>query len=188
MNTMIEVVRQPWPWWFSGMMIAAVMFITLYFGQSFGFSANFRTLCSMAGLGKKIKFFDFNWKTQIWNLIFLLGTLTGGFITRIFLSNDSAIDISEKTIHALSALGFSAPSGVQPDELFSAAAFLNLKTMLLLAIGGFLVGFGARYAGGCTSGHAISGLSDLQIPSLIAVIGFFIGGLIMTHVLFPIIF
>jgi hypothetical protein len=51
-----------------------------------------------------------------------------------------------------------------------------------------MVGFGSRYAGGCTSGHAISGLSDLQVPSLIAVVGFFIGGLIMTFFILPLIF
>jgi uncharacterized membrane protein YedE/YeeE len=51
----------------------------------------------------------------------------------------------------------------------------------LLLVGGVLIGFGTRYAGGCTSGHAISGLSNLQIPSLKAVIGFFIGGLIMSY-------
>ena len=56
---------------------------------------------------------------------------------------------------------------------------------MVLAVGGFLVGFGTRYAGGCTSGHAISGLSNLQLPSLVAVIGFFIGGLVMTHLIFP---
>ena len=66
--------------------------------------------------------------------------------------------------------------------------FFDPKILAILFFGGLLVGFGARYAGGCTSGHAISGLSDLQLPSLIAVVGFFIGGLIMTHLLFPLIF
>ena len=51
--------------------------------------------------------------------------------------------------------------------------------------GGFLVGFGARWAGGCTSGHAISGLADLQVPSLVAVVGFFVGGLAVTHLVLP---
>jgi uncharacterized membrane protein YedE/YeeE len=57
-----------------------------------------------------------------------------------------------------------------------------------MVIGGFLVGFGTRYAGGCTSGHAISGLSNLQFASLIATIGFFAGGLIATHLLYPLLF
>jgi uncharacterized membrane protein YedE/YeeE len=72
--------------------------------------------------------------------------------------------------------------------LFTWEAVFTLKGFLVLAIGGLLVGFGARYAGGCTSGHAISGLSDLQVPSLVAVIGFFAGGLIMTYIFFPMIF
>jgi uncharacterized membrane protein YedE/YeeE len=53
----------------------------------------------------------------------------------------------------------------------------------LLLVGGVLIGFGTRYAGGCTSGH-VSGLSNLQIPSLKAVIGFF-GGLIMSYFYSP---
>jgi len=65
---------------------------------------------------------------------------------------------------------------------------LSLKGFLVLAFGGLMVGFGSRYAGGCTSGHAISGLSDLQIQSLIAVAGFFIGGLLMTYFVLPLIF
>jgi uncharacterized membrane protein YedE/YeeE len=98
------------------------------------------------------------------------------------------VEISENTIRDLSALGFEAPTGVQPLELFSMESLFTLKGFLVLAIGGLLVGFGARYAGGCTSGHAISGIADLQVPSIIAVVGFFIGGLIMTFGIFPLIF
>lgn len=185
---MIEFIMQPWPWWFSGIIIAAIMFLLLYFGQSFGFSSNLRTICAIAGAGKKVKFFDFNWKSQLWNIVFLIGAIIGGFIARHFLSTGEAIQISDATIRTLSEYGFSAPQGIQPEELFSWEAVFSLKGFLILAIGGFMVGFGARYAGGCTSGHAISGLSDLQIPSLVAVIGFFTGGLIMTYLLFPIIF
>lgn len=185
---MIEFLQQPWPWWFSGIVISAIMFLLIFFGQSFGFSSNLRTICSAAGGGKWVKFFDFNWKSQIWNLVFLAGAIIGGFIAKQFLSDGSAVGISDATIQDLAALGFSAPTSIQPSELFSWEAALSLKGFLILAIGGMLVGFGARYAGGCTSGHAISGISDLQIPSIIAVVGFFIGGLVMTHLLFPLIF
>jgi uncharacterized membrane protein YedE/YeeE len=164
------------------------MFLLLFFGQSFGFSSNLRTICSAAGGGKFIKFFDFNWRSQIWNLVFLIGAILGGFIARQYLSDGTPVQISENTISDLKTLGISAPTSAQPDELFSIESAFSLKGFLILAIGGLLVGFGSRYAGGCTSGHAISGLSDLQVPSLIAVIGFFIGGLIMTYVLLPIIF
>jgi uncharacterized membrane protein YedE/YeeE len=185
---MREFITQTWSWWFSGTMIAAIMFFLLYFGQSFGFSANLRTICAAAGLGKKTKFFDFNWKAQTWNLVFLVGAIVGGFIAEQFLSSASGVVISPATINDLSKLGIAAPTSMQPAELFSLDAILSIKGFFVLAIGGLMVGFGSRYAGGCTSGHAISGLSDLQVPSLIAVIGFFIGGLIMTFFILPLIF
>jgi uncharacterized membrane protein YedE/YeeE len=184
---MLEFISQPWTWWVSGILISGTMFLLLYFGQSFGFSSNLRTICAAAGGGKLVKFFDFNWRTQIWNLVFLLGAILGGFITKQFLSSPEPIAISENTIRDLAQLGIAAPLSVQPEELFSIEALFTFKGFLILALGGFMVGFGSRYAGGCTSGHAISGLSDLQFPSLIAVIGFFIGGLIMTHFLLPLI-
>lgn len=185
---MPDFITQTWSWWFSGAMIAGIMFFLLYFGQSFGFSSNLRTICAATGCGKAAKFFDFNWKAQTWNLVFLVGAILGGFIARQFLSTGTPIAISDATINDLKQLGFAAPTSIQPSELFSLEALLTVKGFLILAIGGLMVGFGSRYAGGCTSGHAISGLSDLQLPSLIAVIGFFIGGLIMTFLIIPLIF
>lgn len=185
---MIELITQPWSWWFSGAMIAAIMFFLLFFGQSFGFSSNLRTICSAAGLGKTNKFFDFNWRSQMWNLVFLVGAVLGGFLTKQFLSTDATVQIAQSTIDDLSKLGIGAPESLQPAEIFSLEAMFSLKGFMILAFGGLMVGFGSRYAGGCTSGHAISGLSDLQIPSLIAVIGFFAGGLIMTFLIMPLIF
>lgn len=179
---------QTWAWWFSGAMIAGIMFFLLYFGQSFGFSSNLRTICSAVGLGKKNSFFDFNWKAQTWNLVFLAGAIIGGFIAGQFLSSDQPISISPATVADLGKLGIAAPVALQPAELFSWDAVFSIKGFLILSLGGLMVGFGSRYAGGCTSGHAISGLSDLQLPSLIAVIGFFAGGLIMTFFILPLIF
>jgi uncharacterized membrane protein YedE/YeeE len=185
---MHEILTQSWPWWFSGLVIASIMFLLLYFGQSFGFSSNLRTICSMAGAGKSNSFFNFNWRSQIWNLVFLIGAVLGGVISGTVLRNEEPVRISQSTINDLQELGFSAPEGMQPAELFSLENAFSLKGFVLLALGGLLVGFGSRYAGGCTSGHAISGLSDLQWPSLVAVIGFFAGGLLMTHLLFPLLF
>ncbi len=185
---MKEMITQTWAWWFSGAMIASIMFFLLYFGQSFGFSANLRTICAAVGLGKKVPLFNFDWKKQLWNLVFLLGAIIGGYIAKNFLSTDLPVQISAATISDLAKLGFAAPASLQPSELFSIAALFSIKGFLLLATGGLLVGFGSRYAGGCTSGHAISGLSNFQLPSLIAVIGFFVGGLIMTFLIFPLIF
>ena len=185
---MLEILKQPWHWAISGALIALIMFTLFFFGGTFGFSRNLRTICSAIGIGKGIKYFDFDWKEQKWNLAFLVGSIVGGFIAHQFLSTDEPIKISLHTIHDLSKLGFAAPTEAEPPELYSIDALMSLKGFLLLAIGGLLVGFGTRYAEGCTSGHAITGLSNLQIPSLIAVIGFFIGGLVMTYLIFPLIF
>ncbi|WP_179008636.1 YeeE/YedE family protein [Winogradskyella forsetii] len=185
----MEYILQPWPWYVSGPLIALVMFLLLYSGRTFGMSSNLRTLCAIGGAGKKAEFFNFDWKSQRWNLIVVLGAIFGGFIAHYLLSNPINIDLSEATIKDLNALGFkNVGQSLLPAELYSWDAVFSLKGILILVIGGFLVGFGTRYAGGCTSGHAITGLSSLQLPSLIAVIGFFLGGLIMIHLIFPILF
>jgi uncharacterized protein len=185
---LIEYLSQPWSWFASGLVITFVMLLLLFFGKSFGFSANLRTMCTIAGAGKKVSFFKFDWKKQTWNLLFLGGAIVGGLLTKTFLMADPTPEIAATTISDLAALGIGAPEGMQPMELFSWEFATTVKGFLFLLIGGLLVGFGARWAGGCTSGHAISGLSDLQLPSLIAVVGFFIGGLLMTHIILPMIF
>ncbi|RAU82842.1 YeeE/YedE family protein [Pontibacter arcticus] len=185
---MLEFLSQPWPWYTSGFVIALVMFVLLFFGKSFGFSSNLRIICAACGAGKKVKFFDFDWRAQTWNLLFLTGSVIGGYVASEYLSSGEAVQISQATIEDLSALGIAVPQGLQPAELFSLEAVFTLKGFLMLLLGGFAIGFGTRYAGGCTSGHAISGLSNLQLPSLIAVIGFFIGGLFTTWVILPLIF
>ena len=180
---------EPWPWYISGPMITLIMFLLLMVGKNFGMSANLRTMCTICGAGSKADFFRFDWKSQKWNLVVILGAIIGGYIGAHLLSNDMAVAIAPNTVEDLNSLGFTSASKTYlPIELFKTEALLNIKTILILTIGGLLVGFGARYAGGCTSGHAVSGLSDLQLPSLIAVIGFFIGGIIMIHFLFPLIF
>ena len=164
------------------------MLILIYFGKSFGMSSNLRTLCSLAGAGKKVPFFNFDWKSQRWNLAVVAGAMLGGFVATNYLSDPSNVSINPETIEFLQAINIDAPEGkLMPDALFSNQVFESPKAILILIIGGILIGFGSRYAGGCTSGHAISGLSNLQLPSLIAVIGFFIGGLIMAHFILPLI-
>ena len=182
----MDWIFQPWPWYIGGPMIAFIMMALIYLGKSFGFSSNFRTICAAMGAGKTCSFFDFNWKSQKWNLLFLVGAIIGGYIAANVLSDHQIPEISAYTTEYLKNLGFeSVGQAYSPVELFET---LTLKNIIILIIGGLLIGFGTRYAGGCTSGHAISGLSDLQLPSLIAVVGFFIGGLIMVHLLFPLIF
>lgn len=185
----MQSILDPWPWYITGPSIAIIMFTLIYFGKTFGMSSNLRTLCTIAGAGNKVKFFDFDWKTQRWNLTVVAGAIIGGFLAHFYLSAPTNIDLNPETVKTLSGLGFeNAGKSLLPAELYSWDAVLSFKGMAILIIGGFLVGFGTRYAGGCTSGHAITGLSSLQLPSLIAVIGFFLGGLIMIHLLFPLIF
>lgn len=185
----MEFIFAPWPWYVAGPLIAVIMFLLIFTGKQFGMSSNLRTMCTMCGAGRKTDFFDFDWKAQRWNLTVVLGAVIGGFIAANFMTNDPSVAINPDTVAILEDLGFeSAGEAYLPEKLFSLAALSDLKSLSLLLIGGILIGFGARYAGGCTSGHAISGLSNLQLPSLIAVVGFFVGGLFMVHILFPLIF
>ncbi|WPR70517.1 YeeE/YedE thiosulfate transporter family protein [Flavobacterium sp. NG2] len=185
----MDLIFQTWPWYVSGFLIGMIMLCLLYFGKSFGMSSNLRTMCAMIGAGKHTSFFEFDWKAQRWNLVVVLGSMIGGYVAVNYMSDASNVAINPKTIEQLGSLGIDAPNGeLVPQALFGNQTFENPQMILILLIGGILIGFGSRYAGGCTSGHAISGLSNMQFPSLKAVIGFFIGGLIMVHLLFPLIF
>lgn len=182
-------IYEPWPWYVSGPLMALVMFLLLFAGKQFGMSSNLRTACAAVGAGKAVDFFNFDWKAERWNLMVVLGAIIGGFIASHYMS-DSTVEINPDIAQQLAEdyQITSAGESYMPTEIFATEALNNPFVIAILLIGGLLVGFGARYAGGCTSGHAISGLSNLQLPSLIAVIGFFIGGLVMIHLIFPLIF
>lgn len=183
------MITNPWPWYIGGPLIALVMFSLLYMGKNFGFSANLRTLCSACGAGKTSSFFQFNWRAQKWNLMVLIGAIIGGFVAKQYLAKQQVPQLNPKTVAQLHAYGFkSAGSSYNPTELMATQHMASPMVVAVLLVGGILVGFGARYAGGCTSGHSISGISNLQLPSLIATIGFFIGGLVMVHLIYPFIF
>ncbi|TVZ27588.1 LOW QUALITY PROTEIN: hypothetical protein JM83_2638 [Gillisia sp. Hel_I_86] len=186
----MEWIFEPWPWYVAGPLIAVIMFLLIFVGKQFGMSSSLRTICTLCGADNASDYFNFDWKTERWNLTVVLELLLEVILDGAhFLSNDATVAINPATVATLQELGFnSAGNAYLPDELFSLDALFNIKSLGILLIGGFLIGFGARYASGCTSGHAIYGLSNLQLPSLIAVIGFFIGGLFMIHVLFPLIF
>ena len=193
MQGIIEFISQPWHWAISGALIAVLMFLMLVSGQRLGISSSFETICSMSGLGKWVEHFDYDWKRQKWMLFFVIGTIAGGYISSTVLQNPEPVNISQSTITTLGEMGVSTPSenlrtgGIIPEEIFNFGSLLTLKGFILIVVGGFLVGFGTRYASGCTSGHAISGLANLQLASLIAVVGFFIGGIISTFFLMPLI-
>lgn len=185
---MLAMLSQPWPWYVAGPLIGLMVpGLLLIGGKMFGISANLRTACAIVAPGK-VEFFRFDWKRSGgWNLVFALGIMLGGFIAAVLLRDPHPIAISAATKADLAALGIRDFSGLVPREIFSWASVLTLKGFVLLGLGGFLVGFGSAYAGGCTSGHAIMGLADLQLPSLVAVLGFFAGGLITTYFLLPLI-
>lgn len=186
---MMEVLFQTWPWYVSGFLIAAIMLTLNYFGKVFGMSSNLRTLCTIAGADQCADFFKFDWKTQGWNLLVLLGAMVGGYVAVHFMSDPSNVSLNPQTVEQLAQMGIDAPDGkLLPTALFGNGVFASPKTIAILLIGGVLIGFGSRYAGGCTSGHAIAGMSNLQKQSLKAVIGFFVGGLVMSYFILPLIF
>ena len=186
MDIILNKISQPWPWYVAGPVIALVMASLLFFDKQLGISGNLRTACALLGAGKHVSFFKVSIKDHIWNLVFALGLLIGGVVAYWWLPNPNGVQVSEATTRELLALGVAeSQNKLLPDQIFNWEALTTPTGILVLVGGGFLVGFGARYAGGCTSGHAISGLSDLQLPSLIAVIGFFIGGLLSTNFILP---
>lgn len=169
------------------------MFLLIYFGERFGVSSSFKAICAIGGAGKWYDYFNYDWKKHDWLLMFIVGAMIGGAIGVSFLASPAPVQISAETIADLQALGVETPTtnkegmGFIPHDLFNFQALTSLRGFIIMVLGGFLIGFGTRYAGGCTSGHAITGLSNLQLPSLVAVIGFFIGGLLATFFLLPII-
>ncbi|MGB7760245.1 MAG: YeeE/YedE thiosulfate transporter family protein [Bryobacteraceae bacterium] len=182
---MTGFVTAPWPWYVAGPAIGLFVPALLILGNRvFGVSSSLRHLCSAIAPGR-LEYFRCDWRrTGLWNLVFVAGILLGGFLAARWGAPQN-IAISEQTRLALTRLGIHDFSGLAPRELFTWSALLTVKGFISVILGGFLVGFGTAYAGGCTSGHAISGLADLQLPSLIAVVGFFAGGLIATHFLLP---
>ena len=174
-----------WPWYVAGPLIGLFVPALLIAGNKvFGVSGNLSHLCAAIVPGK-VEYFRYDWRRAgLWNLVFLAGVLIGGFLAfHAGASHDIAI--SAKTREALTTLGIHDFHGVSPRELFTWHALLTLRGFVSVVVGGFLVGFGTAYAGGCTSGHAISGLANFELPSLIAVFGFFAGGLAATYFILP---
>jgi len=182
----MNLLTEPWPWYVAGPAIALVLAGLLLGGKTFGMSSNMRTLCAICGAGNNTEFFNFEWRKQVWNLIVIGGALIGGLIAQNFMNGGEAVPLNPEIISQLEATGIeSVTTHYMPTEIFASKSMEDPYVIALLVVGGFLVGFGTRYAGGCTSGHAISGLANLQLPSLIAVIGFFIGGLFTTYFILP---
>lgn len=185
MSEFIQWISQPWPWYVAGPIIGLMVPLHLILlNRTFGISSSFRHVCA-AVVPNNLEFLKYDWKSESWNLVFVLGILIGSFIASQFLASDAPIALSDSAILRLKEFGITDFAGQHPVELFSWEAMSNWQSILFVVGGGFLVGFGTRYAGGCTSGHAIMGLSYFQFQSFIAVLGFFTGGLLMSWGLLP---
>lgn len=184
---MIEFIKQPWPWYVAGPLIGLTVPALLIIGnKSFGISSSLRHICASC-MPANIPFFKYDWKKEVWNLFFVFGIFLGGAIAINLLSNPNPIEVNPKLATELAGYGITNFNNLVPEDIINWQSLFTLKGFLLMVVGGFLVGFGTRYAGGCTSGHAIMGLSNLQLPSLIATISFMIGGFIMANLILPII-
>lgn len=184
----MDIILQAWPWYVTGPLIGAFVPIMLWLGSSFGVSGNLESICSIVGAGRVSDYFKFDLEARVPGLLFVLGAIVGGFIAANVLTSEGySVDLTQAAVNSIAELGVSNFSGLQPTELFNWQFLTSWKGLLLLCFGGFLIGFGTRYAGGCTSGHSITGLSAFRPASLIATIGFFIGGLITTHFILPLI-
>jgi uncharacterized membrane protein YedE/YeeE len=185
---MLEILREPWPWYVAGPLIGLFVPLLLLIGNKpFGVSGSLRVICAAVAPGK-VAFFRYDWKRQgAWSIAFASGLLLGGVLAATLLAGP-APSVAPATTSDLAALGLGADvTALAPESLFSWPALLTARGLLFMVVGGFLVGFGSSYAGGCTSGHGITGLAALQLASLIAIVAIFAGGLFATYVLFPLV-
>lgn len=181
----MEWIKQPWPWYVAGPLIGLTVPLLLILGnRTFGISSSLRHICA-ACMPADIPFFKYDWKKEIWNLFFVAGILIGGFIAASYLRTSAPVEVHPKLVEEMATYGVTNYEGLIPQEVFSWPALLTVRGIILMVFGGFLVGFGTRYAGGCTSGHSIMGLSNLQWPSLVATCCFMAGGFIMANLILP---
>lgn len=184
----MEFIKQPWHWSIAGILIGLTVPTLLILGNKpFGISSSLKQICA-ACVPANITFFKYDWKKDSWNLFFVVGIFIGGFLASHYLADPNPVQLSESTFNDLRALGISNFESFMPKEIFSFDSLFTLRGFIFIVFGGFIVGFGTRWANGCTSGHSIMGLSNLQWPSLVATICFFVGGLVVTHFILPFLF
>jgi uncharacterized protein len=183
----MHFLKEPWPWYVSGPLIGLMVPLLLVLGnKTFGISSSFRHICA-ACLPANIPFFKYDWKKEIWNFFFVGGIILGGWITVTFLSNHQPVQINPKLVSELQSYGITNYTGLMPSDILNWPALFTAKGFVMMVLGGFLIGFGTRYAGGCTSGHSITGMSTLQWPSLVATCSFLAGGFVVANLVVPVI-
>ncbi len=181
----IEFISQPWPWYVAGPLIGLTVPTLLIIGnKTFGISSSMRHICA-ACIPGNLPFFKYDWKKEIWNLFFVAGIFIGGVLAVILLGNPEPIVVNPNLTEELNGYGITDYSSLMPNEIFNWANLFTLKGFIMMVVGGFLIGFGTRYGGGCTSGHAIMGLSTLQWPSLVATCCFMLGGILVANFVLP---
>ncbi|QEG41560.1 YeeE/YedE family protein [Roseimaritima ulvae] len=153
---MVAWLMEPWPWWLSGILIGlTVPLLYVLAGKAFGISTSLQEIGAVCTPRCRWPYLSqFDRRANAWTLVFVLGIGVGSWIASHWLS-------------------------ATPVD-FLPASFETLSGGIKLLVGGFLIGFGTRYAGGCTSGHSITGIANLNGPSLVATICFFAGGLSVT--------
>ena len=180
----MDVIFEPWPWYVAGPLIGLMVPLLLLLGnRQFGMSAAVQDFCAWCLKSPK-GYFHFDAQKSAWRLWFSLGVAFAGF-TIYLLDKGHTIALSDAAMQSNSALGLSPTEGYYPKELLGSYQDFGVWQAIYLLIAGILVGFGTRMAGGCTSGHSIMGLAQFNPASLVATIGFFAGGLAMTHLAFP---
>lgn len=183
---MWEAITGPWPWYVSGPLLGLMVPLLLILGnKNFGISSTLRHVCAAALPVKAEYFTSDNWKAGSWNLVLALGVILGGTIAVVFLGGNHAPEVSPAAAELFRTWKIDAPAALQPAEIYAAPGVGSARALVSLVAGGFLVGFGTRYANGCTSGHAIMGLSLLNVGSLVATLGFFAGGVIVSNFVLP---
>jgi uncharacterized protein len=186
---LLEFLKEPWPWYIAGPLIGLMVPLLLILdNRQFGVSSTMRDFCAaVLPRSNRIKYFSYDLKNEIWRNLLVLGVLIGGTICVCLLNNHQPVHISAKTTEELKSLGINDFSSLAPKDIFGFSSLGKWHALIFITAGGFFVGFGTRYADGCTSGHAITGLSLLAPSSIVAVLGFFAGGLISTYFLLPLI-
>ncbi|MGC4023273.1 MAG: YeeE/YedE thiosulfate transporter family protein [Cyclobacteriaceae bacterium] len=181
----MDLLYKPWPWYVAGPVIGIVVPLLLWMGNKrLGISSTLRHICA-ACAPSNIPLFKYDWRKEKWSLLFAAGLLFGGFLGGIVFANPKTVAISKTTSDYFASVGVTDQTGLMPTQLYNWENLITVKGFLLMVVGGFLVGFGTRYAQGCTSGHGILGLSALQWPSLLATASFFLGGILFSHFVLP---